>query len=216
MPLVEPLPWVVASDISAFEHALAKPWERTPGWTTQGYKSKREASSLANTLAVERMRRLQPAFASRTQQHSGYALTHSLSYSPCAKESKHATADVPLYAPKSDWLREPTRKSAAFSCKVKRQTKANVHPRIPPSAPDCWSRRAISAETWEPLHVATSARAGWLRPMVTPAARERTGEGRYSNVVSWPIAAPGPGCLVGDGFGHAVARTERSQSAGWW
>lgn len=213
MPSVEPLEWVVASDISAFEHALAKPWERAPGWTTQGYKAKREASHLANTLAVEKTRRLQPAFASRTQQHGGYSLTHSLSFSPSAKDSRHATAGVPLYAPKSDWLKEPTRRSAAFSSKVKRQTKANVHPRIPASAPDCWSRGAISAETWAPLHVATSARAGWLRPTVTPAARERTGEGRYTNVVSWPINAPGPGCVVGDRFGRDAAR---SQSAGWW
>lgn len=198
MAPVAPLAW--AKPASEVDVIPASTWEQTPGWTVSGYRTK-QVVRLSSSTAVTRSRKLQPAFASRTEQRSSYAISHAYSHSPSVQGSRHTTAGVPLYAPPSRWLKDPTRESAAFASKLKTaSTKANAHPRIPTSAPDCWARQAINAEVWTPLHVATSCNAGWLRPRFTPASLERTGD-RYSNVTSFGLNTPGPGAVT---TGHSV------------
>ncbi|KAG8460591.1 hypothetical protein KFE25_011366 [Diacronema lutheri] len=189
---VPPLGWAGPASASVEERAR---WESTPGWTISGYRTK-QTVRLSSSTAVARGHRHSSAFASRSQQRSSYALTHDLSHSPAVRGSRHATADAPLYAPPTRWLKDPARSSAVFASKTRSvQTKANAHPRIPAAAPDCWTRQAINAEVWAPLHVATSERAGWLRPRLTPASLERTGDA-YTSIASWSLNTPGPGAVT--------------------
>ncbi|KAJ1632473.1 hypothetical protein T492DRAFT_988995 [Pavlovales sp. CCMP2436] len=146
---------------------------RESAWQIAGYKTK-QVVTLSSSLAVARGQKLQPAFASRSLQRS---------------VSKR-TVDT-MYTPETKWLKEPARASAVFASKIRSaDTRSNTHPAIPTAAPDCWTRQAISAEVWAPLHRSTNA--GWLRPRFTPSSLERTGD-RYSGIGSWPICTPGPG-----------------------
>lgn len=184
---VEPLAFL--SDVAKKPSKPAAPLRRE--------RSARQAAGAASHDAAARSRKpnLQAAFASKIAQRSSYALTHALAHSPSAPDSRHATARAPLFAPQSRWLADSARRSASFASTVRSvATAANAHPAIPPSMPDCWSRLAINAEVWTPLHVATSPHAGWLRPRCTPASLERTGD-RYSNVGGWG-ATPGPGAVT--------------------